>query len=79
LFWHNKIPPLFFWLFSNLGIGIAGNAIVGVFQVINPLPWRFAFRNIGFPDSVMTEDRNLHFSQSIAYPNESLPDTLASI
>jgi hypothetical protein len=40
LFWHYKIPPLYFWLFSNLEVGIAGNAIVGIFQVVSPLPWR---------------------------------------
>jgi len=40
LFWHYKIPPLYFWLFSNLEVGIASNAIVGIFQVVSPLPWR---------------------------------------
>jgi hypothetical protein len=40
LFWHYKISPLYFWLFSNLEVGIASNAIVGIFQVVSPLPWR---------------------------------------
>jgi hypothetical protein len=35
LFWHYKIPPLYFWLFSNLEVDIAGNAIVGIFQVVS--------------------------------------------
>jgi hypothetical protein len=39
LFWHYKISPLYFWLFSNLEVGIAGNAIFGIFQFVSPLPW----------------------------------------
>jgi len=40
LFWHYKIPPFYLWLFSNLEVGIAGDAIVGIFQFVSPLPWR---------------------------------------